>query len=559
VALHPDRVADRAPKVPGKRQKGVSGGAAKAGPERARNRCADHDKEGQTMSSILTNTSAMVALQTLKGVNTNLEKTQSEISTGKSVATAKDNSAVWAISKVMESDVKGFKGISESLSLGESTVAVARNAAETTTDLLTEIKGKIVAAQEENVDRNKIQTDIDALRDQITSVVGAAQFNGLNLVQGTEDVNILSSLDRAPNGTVTATDITVNRQDLTTTAGTFGTGASLASNITAGAASIDSTGAANSVELTYANTSGSDALNLTINGSAITVAFDTDAATMIDNAEGQINALGMTGITASSDGSGGLTLTNTNSFEEFTVGYDPGGTDTIALNNNGTGDSAGAATGSGSTTLTYRAEEVALSTSAKVNEGDSYRISVNGNDYDYIAGKGETMEDVARGLKTTVDAGDETGVTTQVAGNATDGFKVLVDYDGSDATAGASMALADNGQAGGVASGGLFGLDNIDVTTDTGADAGLDNVETLIQNSIDAAAGFGSAQGRIETQSNFIDSLVDSLKAGIGTLVDANMEESSAKLQALQVQQQLATQSLSIANQAPQSILSLFR
>ena len=133
------------------------------------------------MSSILTNTSAMVALQTLKGVNTNLEKTQSEISTGKSVATAKDNSAVWAISKVMESDVKGFKGISESLSLGESTVAVARNAAETTTDLLTEIKGKIVAAQEENVDRNKIQTDISALRDQINSVVGAAQFNGLNL------------------------------------------------------------------------------------------------------------------------------------------------------------------------------------------------------------------------------------------------------------------------------------------------------------------------------------------------------------------------------------------
>ena len=231
----------------------------------------------------------------------------------------------------------------------------------------------------------------------------------------------------------------------------------------------------------------------------------------------------------------------------------------MALNNNGTGDTAVAATGSGSTTLTYRAEEVALSTSAKVNEGDSYRISVNGNDFDYIAGKGETMEDVARGLKTAVDAGGETGVSTQVAGDASNGYKVLVDYDGSDATAGATMTLSDNGQAGGTASGGLFGLDNIDVTSNTGADAALDNVETLIQNSIDAAAGFGSAQGRIETQSNFIDSLVDSLKAGIGTLVDANMEEASAKLQALQVQQQLATQSLSIANQAPQSILSLFR
>jgi len=511
------------------------------------------------MSSILTNTSAMVALQTLKGVNASLNKTQSEISTGKSVATAKDNSAVYAISKVMESDVKGFKGISESLSLGESTVAVARNAAETTTNLLTDIKGKIVAAQEENVDRAKIQTDIDALRDQIKSVVGAAQFNGLNLVKGTDDVNVLSSLDRDSNGTVSASNITVARQDLTSTAGIYGTGAALAANITSGAPTIDSTGAANSVELTYANTSGTDALNLTINGSAVSVAFDTDAATMIANAEGQINALGLTGITASSNGAGVLTLTNTNSFEEFTIGYDPGGTDTVALTNNGTGAAAAAASGQGSTTLTYRAEEVALSTSAKVNEGDSYRISVNGSDYDYISGKGETMEDVARGLKTAVDAGGETGVSTRVTGNAADGFKVLVDYDGSDTTAGATMALAGNGQAGGTASGGLFGLDNLDVTTSSGADSALDNVETLIQNSIDAASGFGSVQGRIETQSNFIDSLVDSLKAGIGTLVDANMEEASAKLQALQVQQQLATQSLSIANQAPQSILSLFR
>ncbi|MEO0916618.1 MAG: flagellin, partial [Pseudomonadota bacterium] len=88
------------------------------------------------MSSILTNNSAMVALQTLKSINMDLAKTQSMISTGKEVGSARDNSAVWAISKVMESDVKGFKAISESLSLGSSSVAVARNGAETVTDLL---------------------------------------------------------------------------------------------------------------------------------------------------------------------------------------------------------------------------------------------------------------------------------------------------------------------------------------------------------------------------------------------------------------------------------------
>ena len=53
--------------------------------------------------------------------------------------------------------------------------------------------------------------------------------------------------------------------------------------------------------------------------------------------------------------------------------------------------------------------------------------------------------------------------------------------------------------------------------------------------------------------------LSDNLDAGVGAMVDANMEEEAARLQALQVQQQLASQSLSIANQAPQNILSLFR
>ena len=107
--------------------------------------------------------------------------------------------------------------------------------------------------------------------------------------------------------------------------------------------------------------------------------------------------------------------------------------------------------------------------------------------------------------------------------------------------------------------GGLAALTDFDVSTSNGAKAALAGIESLLQTSIDAAASFGSAAKRIETQSNFIGKLMDSMKSGIGTLVDANMEEASARLQALQVQQQLGVQSLSIANQAPQSILSLFR
>ena len=493
------------------------------------------------MSSILTNTSAMVALQTLKGINSNLSQTQNEISTGKSVATAKDNASIWAISKVMESDVKGFKAISESLSLGESTVAVARNASETVTDLLTEIKGKVVAAQEENVDRAKIQTDISALRDQITSIVGAAQFNGLNLLQGTDDVNVLSSLDRASDGTVTASNITVNRQDLTTSAGTYGSGTSLSANATASAAAVVNT--ANSETLTSATDTdvSTDAFTVTVAGSTISfgagdLTGDQDAAALaINNA---INGLGLTGVSASVS-TNVITISSTRAFEDVAL--------TALKNGAGTGVTLSA------TEIGERAENVTFSNSANVNDGDGYQVTVGSSTYTYVAGPDENFEDVARGLKAAVDAGGATDISTAVAQDANGAWQLKVDNDGS------SLAFSVVGAASGTASGGLFGLGGIDVTTDSGADAALGNIETLIDTSIDASASFGSDQGRIETQNDFVSKLMDSLKAGIGSLVDADMEAASARLQALQVQQQLGIQSLSIANQAPQSILSLFR
>jgi flagellin len=330
------------------------------------------------MSSILTNTSAMVALQTMKSINMNLNKTQSEISTGKSVATAKDNAAVWAISKVMESDVKGFKGISDSLSLGSSTISVARQASETVTDLLTEIKGKIVAAQEENVDRAKIQTDIVALRDQIGSVVGAAQFNGLNMIKGTDDVNILSSLDRAGNGNVTASNITVARQDLSTGAGTYGTGTSLAANAVVQNSATAVASAGNTAEVTFAATwAAADTATLSIGG--VDVSYTATGSSVTDVAAGfagAINALGLEGVTASNT-AGVLTITSTRAFEGLSVAQ------TSATVGNGTSDitAVNGAAPSGTNTATastiqQRAEEVDFSTTAAVNEGDGYKVTV---------------------------------------------------------------------------------------------------------------------------------------------------------------------------------------
>ena len=403
------------------------------------------------MSSILTNNGAMVALQTLKSVNKNLAMTQNAISTGKDVATAKDNSAVWAISKVMESDVKGFNAIKDSLALGESTVAVARNASETVTDLLTQMKSKIVAAQEDNVDRGKINDDVTALKDQIASVVSAAQFNGLNLVDGsTGSASILASLDRDNTGAVTASSISVSGQNLST-------GGYVTKQVFDG-----STGAS----------TGNDRVGATIdNGATAATALVTD---------------------------------------ESSGAFAAGDKVVVAINDQ-------------VVSYTVSAEDAAATTTGDL---------------------------VAVGLKSKIEELGITGLT--------------VDYDSGTAgtlsvTNGTGSDISFSAQFVNAGAGGLGALAGIDVSTGAGATAALAAVESLIDSSIDASAAFGSAQGRIETQKEFISNLSDSFKSGIGALVDADMEETSARLQALQVQQQLATQSLSIANQAPQSILSLFR
>ena len=90
-------------------------------------------------------------------------------------------------------------------------------------------------------------------------------------------------------------------------------------------------------------------------------------------------------------------------------------------------------------------------------------------------------------------------------------------------------------------------------------EANLAAAEAQLAASVTAATSLGITENTLDGQMQFLDSLTDTLDSGVSSMVDADMEEEAARLQAYQVQQQLATQSLSIANQAPQNILSLFR
>ena len=134
------------------------------------------------MSSILTNTSSMVALQTLKGINKGMAKVQDEISTGLKVSTAKDNSSSWSIASTMNSDVASYKKLGESLTSASALVGVARTAAEQVGDLVKQIQTKVVQAQNPDADVVKLTADVTALAATITSIAASAQYNGINLV-----------------------------------------------------------------------------------------------------------------------------------------------------------------------------------------------------------------------------------------------------------------------------------------------------------------------------------------------------------------------------------------
>ena len=309
-------------------------------------------------SSLLTNTSAMTALQNLAATQKSLTTTQSQISSGLRVATASDNAAYWSIATTMKSDTGALSAVTDALNLGSSVVGTATAALNSTITLLNKMKDDVVTAQTSGTDPTQVQTDISAQQASLINIMASASFNGVNLLDGsTPSATVVSSFSRNASGT------------------------------SVGTISINTSGIA------LSSTSGPGGL------------------------------LGASLSVASAMGTGGVT---------------------------------------------------------------------------------------------------------------------------------------------GTAAGGLYASDSILAFTLTGATTATDltalstAIDTAISNVTKAGATLGAYQTNITNQSSFVSSLSDAITSGVGSLVDADMNVASTRLQALQTQQQLGIQSLSIANQNSQLILKLF-
>jgi flagellin len=137
------------------------------------------------MNSVNVNVGAMIALQNLNKTNQDLATTQNRINTGLKVASAKDNGSIWAIAQGQRAELGALNAVSQSLARGTSAVDVAMAAGETVSDLLVQMKEKALAATDETLttsSREALAEDFEALRDQISSVVANAEFNGVNLL-----------------------------------------------------------------------------------------------------------------------------------------------------------------------------------------------------------------------------------------------------------------------------------------------------------------------------------------------------------------------------------------
>ncbi|WOJ88646.1 flagellin [Methylocapsa polymorpha] len=148
------------------------------------------------MSSLLTNTSAMTALAALTQTQSNLSKTESEVSTGLRISSAADNAAYWSIATKMNSNIGALGAVSDALSESSSLVSTMSSALTSTLSVVDVIKNDLISASNPGADLTKIQSDISSQQSLLVSIGSSANFNGQNFLETTGGtVNLVASYD----------------------------------------------------------------------------------------------------------------------------------------------------------------------------------------------------------------------------------------------------------------------------------------------------------------------------------------------------------------------------
>lgn len=197
--------------------------------------------------SVNTNAAALSALQNLSKTDMKLQEVQTQINTGFKVASSKDNAAVFSIAQTLRADVSGLNAAQASIDRAQSTIDVAIAAGEAVSDLLIDMKEKAVAAKDQGLDtasRTALNDDFTQLRDQISSIVENAEFNGTNAVEnGGDNIIAITNDDGSSTISIEAKDLSLagNLVSLTTTTNiaTAGAASATVANIESSIANVN--------------------------------------------------------------------------------------------------------------------------------------------------------------------------------------------------------------------------------------------------------------------------------------------------------------------------------
>jgi flagellin len=167
------------------------------------------------LNSVNTNSDASLALQNLNSTNAQISTLQTEVTTGLAISTAKDNGAVWSIAQGQRAQVAALGSVQQSLQRGQSAVDVALSAGQTVSDLLVQIKTKVLAAADTSLNtssRTALNNDFKSLLNQISTVVSNANFNGVNLLtSGATNYQALANADGTSVITVKAQNLSLGQ------------------------------------------------------------------------------------------------------------------------------------------------------------------------------------------------------------------------------------------------------------------------------------------------------------------------------------------------------------
>jgi flagellin len=454
-----------------------------------------------SLFSVNTNLGALAALLSLDANQQALTQAQNEVSTGKAVATASDNPAIYSISNTINADIAGLAAVSSSLNFGAQIVSTASSALTSINTVLSNLQQTVTDAGQSGINTTQLQSQVTADLSLINSYAEKSTFSGVNILAPSADTNTNASLTSL--------------------------------NVVQG-----------------------------VDGSLYAIANQADAVT--NGKTSLTSALGLTGLNVTAPVQGVAVAFDS----ALTLGaFVPNSTVNGTQANAGSNAAFQLTTGSGATAQTYSFEFIDDNTT---NNPSATALNLQS---DTAAGNSVIAVHVNSGTQSPNQI-----VGSLVSAIKDQGFSVVTNQDGSlnivgNGVTGANFGLVASGTNNGALTAGAngtisyatgspvvtAGTSGVDIGNLTTTAALVTTVQAAIVTTASIAAGLGAASNQITGIQNFTTALSSALTAGVGALTDADLAAESAQLTSLQTKQQLATQSLSIANKQPQSLLTLFQ